>query len=628
MIDPIAHRGPDDHGIWSDQSVGVGLGFRRLSIIDLSAHGHQPMVSPSGRFVVVFNGEIYNHQELRRDLERSGFVFRGHSDTETMVAAFDRWGIEAAVRRFVGMFAIAAWDRESRQLSLIRDRLGKKPLYVFQRPGHVLFGSELKALVAGPDFDRTISSAAVTAYLRYLYVPAPLSIFEHTLKVLPGHILTLESANAPIRSSSAYWSVDDAAKAGSDDPFVGSDDEGVDELERLLSVAVRRRLHADVPVGALLSGGIDSSAVVALAQTMSDRPLRTYSIGFDVAEFDESRAAADVAEHLGTEHTAFRLSGNDALAVVPSLPDLFDEPLADPSQIPTYLVCRLARRDVTVALSGDGGDEILGGYHRYIEGERVITRLEQVPRRLRRWVGVGIQKVPSMYWDRGYRAVEPLLPANLRHRLPGEKLLKVGALMERPSSVEMYRSLLSAWQSPATIVIGGEEVETEIENGLRRGASRPILDNMMAVDQATYLADDLLAKVDRASMAVSLEVRVPLLDHELVEFTWRLPRRFKIRGNVGKWALRQVLYRHVPRTLVDRPKMGFTVPIHAWLNGPLKEWASDLLFTSDAASDRLIDPAALKRSWAGLERGDAAEAKRLWAVLMLEAWRRRWAIGS
>jgi asparagine synthase (glutamine-hydrolysing) len=626
MVDPIVHRGPDDQGAWVDADRGIGFGFRRLAIIDLSEHGHQPMRSPSGRFTVVFNGEVFNHGELRRELEKAHYRFRGHSDTETILAAFEHWGIEAAVRRFVGMFAIAVWDAKGGTLSLIRDRLGIKPLFVFSRPGLVTFGSELKALLAGPEFDRSLNEEAIASYLRYLYVPAPESIFRHVRKLLPGHILTIRSAGESLPESDPYWSVSAAALQGVDHPARGTDEEMLDGLEELLGDAVRLRLQADVPVGALLSGGIDSTTVVALAQAASDRPLRTYSIGFDVPEYDETAAAAGVARHLGTDHSELMLTGRAALDVVPGLPQLFDEPLADPSQIPTFLICQLARQEVTVALSGDGGDEILGGYHRYIQGERFIGRLQRVPRPVRRAVGAGIGTFPSTTWDGAYRAVAPALPEAYRHRLPGEKMVKLGALMRTGSAVDMYRSLLSAWQRPESLLRRRHDRESAVERALVANPSLPLLERMMAADQATYLADDLLAKVDRASMAVSLEVRVPMLDHRVVEYAWSLPRHLKVRGDVGKWALRQILYRHVPRVLVDRPKMGFTVPTAAWLRGPLRSWAGDLLFSSAAATDGLLDQRALSRAWNEFQGGRSEMATGMWAVLMLQAWRQHWAV--
>jgi asparagine synthase (glutamine-hydrolysing) len=624
MTAPIEHRGPDDGGIWSDEAAGIGFGFRRLSIIDLSEHGHQPMRSVSGRYTLVFNGEVYNHGELRRELVSSGFRFRGGSDTETILASFEEWGVRAAIQRFVGMFAMAVWDAENRSLSLIRDRLGIKPLFIYSRPGHLMFGSELKALVAGPSFDRSLSTRAVEAYLRYLYIPGPDSIFEHVQKLLPGHILTVRSVDEPLPATEAYWSVHDAAHRGMEGPLGGSETEAVDGLEQILEEAIRLRLQADVPVGALLSGGIDSSTVVALAQAASSRPIRTYSIGFDVAEYDETAAAARVANHLGTEHTELMLTGQAALNVVPALPDLFDEPLADPSQIPTYLICKLARTEVTVALSGDGGDEILAGYHRYIQGERMIAGLQRVPPPIRHAMAAAMGTVSSTNWDRMYNAVRPVLPAALHHRLPGEKLVKIGALMAGGSASGMYRSLLSAWQAPARLMTAPNGGHSSVDDALHQNRGLPLLERMMATDQVTYLADDLLAKVDRASMAVSMEVRVPLLDHRVVEYAWRMPRSMKIRGGQGKWALRQILYRHVPRELVERPKMGFSVPIATWLRGPLRSWAGDLLFSSRSESEELLDRTIVRRAWNALQGGQLETAPAIWAVLMLAAWRERW----
>jgi asparagine synthase (glutamine-hydrolysing) len=624
MIAPISHRGPDDEGTWVHEEAGVGFGFRRLAIIDLSEHGHQPMRSVSGRYVLVFNGEVYNHLELRKELGVNGFRFRGHSDTETILAAFEHWGIEPAVRRFVGMFAIAVWDNERRTVSLIRDRLGIKPLFVYWRPGHVMFGSELKALVAGPEFDRSLNVDAVGAYLRYLYVPAPDSIYAHVRKLEPGHILTLHASAESLPESVPYWAMAEVVGRGRAAQAEGTAATLVDDLEELLKQSVRLRLQADVPVGALLSGGIDSSTVVALAQAASGRPLRTYSIGFDVPEYDETKAAAAVARHLGTAHSELIVSGREALDVVSRLPELFDEPLADPSQIPTFLICRLARREVTVALSGDGGDELFGGYHRYIQGERVIGRMQRVPRPVRQAIGAGIGTVAASTWDGAYRTVAPVLPRTYRHRLPGEKLAKMGALMRRDSATDMYRSLLSASQQPEAYLRPEVSQVSAVERTLASYGALPLLDRMMATDQATYLADDLLAKVDRASMAVSLEVRVPLLDHRVVEYAWRLPRQLKIRGQTGKWALRQVLYRYVPRTLVDRPKMGFTVPTAAWLRGPLRSWGGDLLSSTRVASEGLFNQPALMRSWKALQGGRTDLAAGIWAVLMLQAWRQQW----
>ncbi len=551
-----SHRGPDDSGVWANQEAGIALGFRRLSIIDLSELGHQPMRSASGRFILVFNGEVFNHNELRRELEAAGDRFRGHSDTEVILAAFDRWGIDAAVRRFVGMFAIAVWDGVGRELTLIRDRLGIKPLYIYWQRGLLTFGSELKALLAGPEFDRNLDPVAVTAYLRHLYVPAPRSVYLRTLKLLPGHLLTVSDVDVPLPASRAYWSVEDAARQGLAEQFSGTDEEAIDAFDNLFTEAVRLRLEADVPLGALLSGGIDSSAVVATMQSLVTRPVKTFTIGFDQAEHDESAYARRIAAHLGTDHTELRVTADDALAVVPRLPEIFDEPLADPSQIPTYLVSALARRSVTVALTGDGGDELLAGYNRYLYGETLIRRAGHWPRSLRRLTAFGLGSLAPESWNRVHEALSPFLPRQGQTRLAGTKLRKVGDLLSADTEASRYLSLMSAWQAPALLLTNGREEPSPAERILAGDLPGSLLDRMMLADQTTYLPDDLLAKVDRASMAVSLEVRVPLLDHRLVEFSWRLPRRHKLRGRSGKWLLRQALYRHVPAGLVEREKVG------------------------------------------------------------------------
>ncbi len=624
MIAPIAHRGPDDSGIWADEQTGVALGFRRLAIIDLSPQGHQPMASPSGRFVMVFNGEIYNFKELRRELEHHGHGFRGHSDTEVILAAFEQWGVREAVRMFIGMFAIAVWDAHRRELSLLRDRLGKKPLFVYREPGLITFGSELKALLAGPFFDRSIDRTALASYLRYLYVPAPKSIFQHAIKLPSAHILTVSDPRLPLPAAEPYWSLSEVARDGLAAPLAGSEVDAVDELDALLADAVRRRMCSDVPLGALLSGGIDSSTIVALMQEGSPRPVKTYTIGFAEEEFNEARHAAGVAQHLGTEHTELMLTGEDAQSLIPRLPEIFDEPLADPSQLPTLLVSQLARRHVTVALCGDGGDELFGGYNRYVYGTRVLPRVNRVPRTLRHAVAAGIGSVPATAWDRlsGLTAVVPGLPSTR----VGERMNKLTNVMSATSVGDMYCSLLSAWQRPADLVMDYRAVEDQNERILDGAEPRNLLDRMMLADQTTYLPDDLLAKLDRASMAVSLEVRAPLLDHRIVEFSWRLPRALKLRRNLGKWILRQVLYRRVPRAIVERPKMGFSVPIDRWLRGPLRRWAEDLLSSDELGRGGLLAPAAITTAWRDLQAGRRPAGASLWAVIMFQAWRTRWQV--
>jgi asparagine synthase (glutamine-hydrolysing) len=613
MIAPIAHRGPDDSGVWADETAGVAFGFRRLAILDLSPHGRQPMSSPSGRFVAVFNGEIYNFAVIRCELEACGFRFRGRSDTEVMLAAFDRWGIQQAVRRFAGMFAVAVWDADRRELSLFRDRLGKKPLYIYVEPGLVTFGSELKALVAGPSFDRAIDRVALASYLRYLYVPAPRTIFARAIKLPAAHILTIADPARELPAPQPYWSLRDVARRGLASPVASAAD-AVDELQELLSDAVRARMCSDVPLGALLSGGIDSSTVVALMQESSSRPVKTYTIGFDDAAFDEAPHAARVARHIGTEHTELTIAGGDVQRLIPRLPEIFDEPFADPSQLPTLLVSQLARRDVTVALCGDGGDELFAGYNRYVFGTRVLPRVDRLPRGVRRWLAASVGRLTSESLNR------------LGPRL-GERVHKVCDLMTAESVGEMYKSLLSAWKQPERVLAGAHTRPTADGSNdpmFDEGDPASLLDRMMLADQTTYLPDDLLAKIDRASMAVSLEVRAPLLDHRVVEFSWRLPRSLKVRGTTGKWILRQLLYRRVPQSMVDRPKRGFSVPIDRWLRGPLRPWAADLLSADSLRDGGLLEPEPIARAWRDLLDGRRQTGAAVWAVVMFQAWKRQW----
>ncbi len=620
----LVHRGPDDKGSWTEPSAGVAFGFRRLAIIDLTAQGHQPMSSASGRYTLVFNGEIFNYEQLRRPLEIEGWHFNGHSDTEVICAAFERWGIEVAVGKFIGMFAIAVWDAFDRRLSLIRDRLGIKPLFYYHRPGILTFGSELKALVAGPDFDATLDENALAAYLRYLYVPAPQTIYRHVRKLLPGHILSVSSVAESLPESVAYWSLSEAYCRGREDRFEGSDSEAIQELAELLTDAVRIRMRSDVPLGALLSGGIDSSTIVALMQANSSRPTRTFSIAFPGTDYDESIHAARIAKRLGTDHTEMAVTGDDALAIVPRLPELFDEPFADASQIPTHLVCKLARQDVTVALSGDGGDELFAGYDRYVQGERIIGGLRHVPSGIRKAVGAAVGAVSERTWDRTYRTAAGLMPGLAAHRSVGSKIRKLGSLLRHDSEDDMYRFLLSAWQNPEDLLAQPGTSWSRVEEELSKTRTMPLLDRMMLLDQQTYLPDDLLAKVDRASMAVSLEARVPLLDHRVVEFAWRLKPEHKVRNGRGKWLLRQVLYGLVEPDLVDRPKMGFSVPIGDWLRGPLRDWAEELLFSNELESRRYLQLGKTRPGWDRLQSGDDKAALAFWAVLMFESWRRHW----
>jgi len=624
MSAALAHRGPDDHGVWSDLDAGVALGFRRLSIIDLSPEGHQPMASASGRYTLIFNGEVFNHAEMRRELAACGHRFRGHSDTEVMLAGFETWGVEGAVRRFVGMFALAVWDRDTRELHLVRDRLGIKPLYVFHAPGIVAFASELKALATHPAFDRRIDRNALATYLRLLYVPAPATIFHGTVKLQPGHIWTIRRPDLPLPPSSPYWSLTEVARRGLAQPLNGSDDEVLAEADRLLGEAVGLRMYADVPLGAFLSGGIDSSLVVALMQERSDRPVRTFTVGFGSRHYDESAHAAQVARHLGTEHVGVTLGDDDLRAAIPRLPDLFDEPLADPSQLPTLLVSGVARRDVTVALSGDGGDELFAGYNRYLVGRSAVRAAAVLPAPARRAISSLIGRGSQESWNRLGRGIQAVLPGRIADPRLGEKFYKLRALGTAGSQPALYRALVSFWSDPTALVPGAVENGYVAQRAWAELPAAATLERMMLADQLEYLPDDLLAKVDRASMAVSLEARVPLLDHRVVEFSWRLPDRFKVRGGQGKWLLRRLLSRRVPDALVERPKMGFSVPVDDWLRGPLRAWAEELLEDSRLEADGLLTAMPVRNTWREHLAGRRSAGLALWAVLVFQAWRDRW----
>jgi asparagine synthase (glutamine-hydrolysing) len=628
MIAPILHRGPDDHGVWVDAAGGIALGFRRLAIIDLSALGHQPMRSASGRFTIIFNGEVYNHAELRRELETVGHRFRGHSDTETMLAAYEQWGVERATRRFIGMFAIALWDHQDRTLHLIRDRLGIKPLYVWCDGGELAFASELKSFMALPHFDRALDHDAIVAYLRYLYIPAPLSVFRQVRKLEPGHILSIRDPRQSPPESVAYWSLADVARAGVANPLVAPDQELIERADALLSDAVALRMLADVPVGALLSGGIDSSTVVALMQAATSQPVRTFTIGFPDQDYNEASHAAAIARHIGTAHTELMLTEPELEAVVPRVPELFDEPLADPSQIPTYLVSQLARREVTVALSGDGGDEVFAGYNRYLKGVVALRAAASLPPMAKRLMGGLIGRSDPASLNRWSRRMGALLPVRLRDPRLGEKAYKLRLLADSDGPASMYRSLVSFWQDPAALVPGGREPPDAVSRAWSSLSGGADLDRMMLADQWAYLPDDLLAKVDRASMAVSLEARVPLLDHRVVEFAWRLPRGAKVRRRTGKWLLRQVLYRRVPSALVERPKMGFSVPIDAWLRGPLREWAGDLLAADSVRRASVLEPNGVAAAWRAFDQGRGPSGLDLWALVVLRAWEQRWSTAA
>ncbi|HEY6085439.1 MAG TPA: asparagine synthase (glutamine-hydrolyzing), partial [Nitrospira sp.] len=603
MVRAIRYRGPDDMGTWCDPSIGLGLGHTRLSILDLSPEGHQPMISASGRFVLSYNGEIYNFKELRTQLEAKGATFRGHSDTEVMLAAFDAWGIEEGVQQFVGMFAFAVWDRETHVLSLVRDRLGIKPLYYGWAGSTFVFGSELKALKQGTAFHYSVSREALSAFMRYGYVPTPFSIYESIFKLPPGCVLSLTLAQArspqtfsPEPENAArgwgprrYWSAKTIIESGTANQFKGTEVEALDRLDDLLKTVVGLHMVADVPLGAFLSGGVDSSLVVAMMQTQSTRPVRTFSIGFHEERYNEAVYAKAVAQHLGTQHTELYVSPAEAMAVIPLIPGLYDEPFGDSSQIPTYLVSQLARQHVTVALSGDGGDELFAGYNRYFWGRQLWKQFAWIPLSFRRRLARGIQSFSPEFLSgvfENMRSVVPTAP-NL-----GDKLHKLAELLSMDDLADMYIGLVSFWKNPSGIVLGGAEPVTLLTDRRQWAAVDDFTLRMMALDLVTYLPDDILTKVDRASMGVSLEARVPLLDHRLVEFAWQLPLSLKIRKkSQGKWLLRQVLERYVPVRLMNRPKTGFGIPLDQWLRGPLRAWAEDLLSEDRLKREGFFHPA-------------------------------------
>jgi len=601
MAARLQHRGPDDAGAWIDADAGVAFGFRRLSIVDLSPQGHQPMRSPSGRYVIALNGEIYNHRALRAELERAAQRpnFRGHSDTEVLLAAIDRWGVDGALQRCAGMFAFALWDCEKRKLHLVRDRLGERPLYYGRMGRTLLFGSELKALQAHPAWRGEIDRDVLTLLFRFNYIPGPFSIFKNIRKLPPGTIVSIDESvelPAPVE----YWSAHRAVTAGMTNRFPRGEAEAAERLEALLREVIRDQMVADVPVGALLSGGIDSSTIVALMQAESARPVKTFTIGFYEDRFNEAAHAKEVARHLGTDHTEHYLTPEDALGVIPRLPLLYDEPFADLSQIPTFLLAAIARRKVTVCLSGDGGDELFGGYHRYFYGRRIWKSA--------RWIPLGARRATS-------RLVQKFAPGSRA----GQKLAKLAELLDADDPRALYLRFMSHWRAPAVLVPGAAEPATVLTNG-HRPKLADFVEEMMLADLVGYLPDDILVKVDRASMGVSLEVRVPFLDHRVVEFAATLPMSMKAASGQGKRLLRKVLDKHVPRDLVERPKWGFAPPLASWLRGPLRPWAEELLDEKRLRSQGILDPAPIRARWREHFAGRRDWNCSLWGVLMFQSW--------
>ncbi len=623
MTSALSHRGPDDVGLWFDGEVGVALGHRRLSIIDLSSEGHQPMASKSGRYQLSFNGEVYNFRDLRKQLEPLGHKFRGHSDTEVMLSAFEEWGVTAAVKLFVGMFAFALWDRQEQTLHLVRDRLGEKPLYYSWLGESFVFGSELKTLRAHPGWQGEISRDALALLMRHNYIPAPFSIYKSVYKLLPGTILTVsraDSAGDHSQKQSRYWSAREIAEAGITNPLQGTDADATNSLDKLLRNSISQQMVADVPLGAFLSGGIDSSTVVALMQAQSSRQVKTFTIGFNERDYNEAVHAKAVADYLGTEHTELYVSPEDAMAVIPKLPQIYDEPFSDVSQIPTFLVSRLARQHVTVSLSGDGGDELFGGYRRYVESRNIWNKIKLIPNITRRTAAKVIRMTPVSTLNVLFNWASPMLNPYGTSSSVGDKMHRATELLDVSTPDMLYQRLISHWKEPASVVLNSVEPLTAVSDFERANEVPDFVQRMMFTDLVSYLPDDILVKVDRASMAVSLEARVPFLDHRVVEFAWRVPMSMKIRNGRGKWLLRQVLYRYVPVELIERPKMGFGVPIDGWLRGPLRDWAESLLDERRLRAEGFFNHEPIRHKWKEHLSGTHNWQYYLWDVLMFQSW--------
>jgi len=621
MVATLTHRGPDDTGVWSDADAGVWLGHRRLAVIDVSPAGRQPMISADGRYVINYNGEIYNYREIAGELEGAGAAFRSHCDTEVLLEAIGHWGFAAALEKLNGMFAFALWDKRERLLHLVCDRMGEKPLYYGALGDRLLFGSELKAMYAYPGFSPSIDRNALASYLRLNCIPAPHTIYEGVQKIPPGNLLTVDPSRLPrLPDPTPYWQVPFAADR---DPEV-TESACIENIERLLRDSVRIRLQADVPVGVFLSGGLDSSLVTALAQAESRTRIKTYSIGFEAFGYDEAPYAKHIAGHLHTDHHEAYVSATEAQAVIPELAGIYDEPFSDSSQIPTLLISRIARNDVTVVLSGDGGDELFGGYNRHFLAGRLQGFIDKTPLFLRCGLQQGLQAISPAAWDRILRACQGILPSRYRPLPPGERLHKLADLLTCNDTAAMYRQLISHWEAPNDIVQMGREYALHTASAAHWNEARDPALQMMYLDAIGYLPSDILTKLDRASMAVSLEARLPMLDHRLVEQAMQLPLDLKIRDGQGKWILRQILGKHVPAALSERPKMGFGVPLADWLRGPLRAWADDLLAPGLLQRQGYFTPEPIRQRWAEHLSGRRNWQYHLWDVLMFQTWLVRW----
>lgn len=626
MANTLAHRGPDASGIWFHEPTCVGLAHTRLKIIDCTDAAAQPMHSQSGRFTLVFNGEIYNFQELRDELGTLGVTFRSHSDTEVLLAAVETWGVQGAARRAVGMFAFAVHDVLERTLHLVRDRIGIKPLYfgwIGQGDTRTFaFASELKAIVCVPNFERAVDRAALADYFQFLYVPAPRTIWKGISKLAPAHIMSINVDTGETQTA-MYWNARAIAERGVAEPFIGTDAQAEEALLTRVQSAVEAHMVADVPVGAFLSGGIDSTLVTAVMQSISPRPIRTFTVGFQDTQSDERMHATNIAKHLKTEHTNVQVSAHELRDGIPLLAQMFDEPFADSSQLPTYLISRAARQHVTVALSGDGGDELFAGYNRHRMMDHVWPALQKIPAPLRTTAALMIRMFSTKQLDVVGKFAKPILPNALRTSQFGDHLHKLASLAKCKEWTDAYVALVSAWNDPAKLVIDSRPETTRVDP-IQQANMPDALRAMQWIDQTTYLVDDILTKVDRASMAASLETRVPLLDHRLVEFAWTLPADMKVRNGQGKWILRQALNTFVPAPLMDRPKMGFAIPLESWLRGPLQDWAGDLLDERRVRDQGFLNADVVTNEWTQLCAGGGGHQHKAWALLMWMAWVEHW----